>query len=99
LAASNGTLFTAWRRDRHIYLAAPHEHEKLLGDGKDVALAGSGSKLFAVWFDGAGIRSWMSGQTELLSPEGAFPAIAPLPRQRAIAAWEEKGSIRMRLLE
>jgi len=95
LAVSPAKILTAWRRDGRIFLAEPGQPERQVGAGKDVALALSGKRVYAVWSNGAGLQSWNDGKLEALSSAGAFPSLCALPAGGALAAWEEDGVIRI----
>lgn len=98
LALAGGQILTAWRRDHDLYLATPGEAEKKIGTGKDIALTVSGGNPIAVWNQDGRIEARISSRTEQLSASGAFPVVAALPDGRALAAWEERGSIATRML-
>jgi hypothetical protein len=98
IAVSSSKVVTAWRRDGDIFLAEPGRPERQLGSGKDVAVALSGDRIFAVWASGSKLESWTGGKADVLSESGAFPALCGLPSGGAIAAWEESNSIRTRVL-
>lgn len=99
MALSKGRVLTAWRRDQDVFLAVPGQNEVRLGQGKDVALAAAGDKVFAVWNSAGAVKSYVSGTVSSMSGEGTFPSVTALPDGSAIAVWEEKGSIAVRRLE
>ena len=92
-------MVTAWRRDQDVFLATTGDPEIRLGQGKDVALAAKGDRVFAVWTETGRVKSYVSGREGLLSKEGSFPALAILSDGNALAAWEENGTIAVRRLE
>jgi len=98
LAASSAKILTAWRRDGDIFLAEPGQPERQVGTGKDVALALSGNRAYALWTDGSKLEAWNDGKLEVLSGAAAFPSIGSLPEGGALAAWEENGAIQIRRL-
>ena len=98
LAVSSTKVLTAWRRDGNVFLAEPGHPERQVGTGKDVALALSGNRVYAVWSDGARLESWNDGKLEVLSDAGAFPSLCSLPAGGALAAWEENGAIEIHRL-
>jgi hypothetical protein len=98
LAVSPAKILTAWRRDGNIFLAEPGLPEWKVGTGKDVALALSGSRAYALWSNGSKLEAWNDGKVELLSNAGAFPSLCSLPAGGVIAAWEENGGIEIRRL-
>jgi len=99
LAASSGKVLTAWRRDGAVFLAEPGQPERQAGAGKDVALALSEGRPFALWVNGTKVESWIDGKVEPLSGNGAFPSLVSLPAGGVLAAWEENGSIEIRQLK
>ena len=98
LAVSPGKILTAWRRGGDIFLAEPGHPERQVGTGKDVALALSGDRAYALWSNGSRLEAWNGGKVEVLSAAGAFPSLCSLPSGGALAAWEENGAIEIRLL-
>jgi len=98
LAASGGKVLTAWRREGDIFLAERGRPEQKIGTGKDVALALSGGRTFAVWTGADGLAAWIDGKLEILAAEGSFAALCPLTGGGALAAWEQGGGIDVRRL-
>jgi hypothetical protein len=90
---------TAWRRGEDVFIAPLGREEHQIGTGKDVALAASHGRQFAVWTAKDGIRSWSAGREELLAKSGGFPSVVALPNGGALAAWEEEGKISLHRLE
>jgi hypothetical protein len=98
LAVSPTKTLTAWRRDGNIFLAEPGQPEWQVGTGKDVALALSGNRAYALWSNGTKLESWNDGKVDMLSNAGAFPSVCNLPAGGALAAWEENGAIQIHRL-
>ena len=98
LAVASGKVLTAWRRDGTVFLAEPGKPERQAGTGKDVALALSGGRAYALWVNGTKLESWIDGKVDQLSGAGAFPALSALPGGGVLAAWEENGAIEIRRL-
>ena len=98
LAVSSAKILTAWRRDGDIFLTEPGQPERQVGKGKDVALALSGNRAYALWTDGTKLEAWNDGKVEVLSGAAAFPSIGSLPGGGALAAWEENGAIQIHRL-
>ena len=98
LAVSPAKVLTAWRRDGNIFLAEPGRPERQIGTGKDVALALSGNRTYAIWSNGGKLEAWNDGNAVALSDAGAFPAVCALPAGGVLAAWEENGAIEIRRL-
>jgi hypothetical protein len=95
LAVSGGEIVTAWRREHQIFLARPGEKEVGIGEGIDVAIAGTSSGVYVIWSGPAGVRVLAPGKKEpvVLSPQGTFPTIAAQPNGDALAAWEDGGAV------
>src|SRR5688572_25112075 len=93
-----GRTITAWRRGAEIFTAEPGKPETRLGEGKDVALAASQGRIYALWVNGAQLVAWIGGRTEILSEKSAFPSLTTLPNGGVLAAWEENGGISLRPL-
>ncbi|HLH40270.1 MAG TPA: sialidase family protein [Bryobacteraceae bacterium] len=94
IAVAGGKIATAWRRERQIFLASPGATEMQIGEGTDVAIAGSGAGFYAAWSTAAGIRVLRPGSSDpaLLAPRGSFPSLIALPGG-AVVAWEDSGKI------
>jgi hypothetical protein len=98
IAHTGGVAVTAWRRDRDIYLATPSKPETRLGEGQDVALAVSGSRIYVLWIQRSQLVSWVDGKTGTLADKAAMPAIVALPGGGVLAAWEQDGGISLQPL-
>ena len=98
LAVSANRILTAWRRGENIFLAEPGRPETEIGAGKDVALALSGDRPYAIWSNGAKIESWSAGKVDVLSSAGAFPSLSSLASGGVLAVWEEGDAIQIRRL-
>ena len=96
IAVDHGQIVTAWRRGTEVFVDRPGAPETGLGEGKDVAIAAGSKGAFVVWSTAAGIQALTptSKSAKKISEDGAFPNLAVLPDGSALAAWEEKGSIR-----
>jgi hypothetical protein len=97
IAISRDRVFTAWRRDREIFLDTPGEKEIGIDEGTDVAIAATSAGAYAVWSTPTGVRAILPGKQSpiTLAPKGAFPAIVALANGRALAAWEDDGKIQI----
>ena len=89
---------TAWRRGENIFLAEPGRPETQIGAGKDVALALSGGRPYAIWSNGGRIESWSAGKVDVLSSAGSFPFLSSLASGGVLAVWEEGDAIQIRRL-
>ena len=98
IAHQGARTVTAWRRQEEIFLDEPGKPEVKLGDGKDVALAAGSDRVAAVWVKGSQLQAWISGKTQVLAEQAAFPSIVALPGGGFLAAWEENGAISIRRL-
>jgi len=96
----HGQLVTAWRRELEIFLDRPGAPETRIAEGKDVAIAAGAKGTYLVWSTAHGIEALAPGAkaSVKLSEEGAVPVVASLPDGSALAAWEEKGSVRVEKL-
>jgi hypothetical protein len=96
----HGRIVTAWRRGSEIFLDRPGEKETALGEGKDVAIAGTSKGTYVIWSTGKGIQLLVPGAKApvKIADDGSFPAVAALADGSALAAWEENGSIRIERL-
>jgi hypothetical protein len=52
LAHAAGRTITAWRREQQIFLAEPGKPETPIGEGKDVAIAASHGRVYALFLQG-----------------------------------------------
>ncbi len=98
LAVSPGKILTAWRRDGTVFLAEPGKAELQAGAGKDVALALSAGRAYALWVNATKLECWIDGKLQVLSNAGAFPSLSSLAGGGVLAAWEENGAIEIRRL-
>jgi hypothetical protein len=100
LAIETDGIVSAWRRGGGIFIARPGQPEKHVGSGKDVALAATSKGAYAVWTGKEGIEFLVPGasEPESISGAGAYPSIIGRQDGSALAAWEEKGAIRLRKL-
>lgn len=89
----NGRPVSVWRRNDDVFTAEPGKPEVKIGKGHDVAAAGRGKNLYAVWVREGKLTLWADGKTEVIGEDAVFPAIAALPNGGAIVAWEQSGSI------
>jgi hypothetical protein len=98
LAASGKQVVTAWRRGEQVYIDEPGQPEKLMGAGKDVAIAVSHDKVYAIWMSAGAIVAWAAGKSTEVAKSGAFPSLTSLADGGVLAAWEENGAIVTRRL-
>jgi hypothetical protein len=101
IAALDGGVITAWRREHDVYLAGQGRPERDLGAGQDPALAANRKGAYVIWSAGKAIEALVPGERapREVSANGAFPAVVTLPDGGVLAAWEENGSIVSRRLE
>jgi hypothetical protein len=81
-----------------IFMAEPGKPETKLGEGKDVAIATSQNKIYALWVKGTQLVAWVDGKTEVLADKAAMPALTAIPTGGVLAAWEENGGLSVRRL-
>ncbi len=95
VAARNGELYAAWRREHDVYLAEPGKPEVKVGTGMDVGFAVNAKGAYVVWTTPQGIEAHVPGSEAplRLSNAGAFPALVALPNGGMLAGWEENGAI------
>ena len=98
LADTGRRTITAWRRNQQIFLAEPGQPETPIGEGKDVALAVSHGRTYALWVKGTQLVAWVEGKAGTLADEAAFPAVAALPGSGVLAAWEQNSGISVQRL-
>jgi hypothetical protein len=81
--------YTAWRRDKTVYLCRPREAEIAIGDGKDPALAvdASGNPVVA-WTRGPNVmlQLGLDGKPSTLA-QGGYAQLARI-HDNILAAWE-----------
>lgn len=99
---AQGMPVTTWRREKQIYLAGAAGAEKLLGDGKDAALAAGTKGVYVAWTAPNGVVAIVPGADAptLLSGElrAGFPQLLPLASGNVLAAWESKGRLEFQIL-
>lgn len=89
-----GEVFTAWRRDKEVFLALPNKVETRLGVGRQPWIAASSNGPYALWLEDGGrlmLRSPQSGKALELAAKANDPMIAssPVGTGLVVAAWEE----------
>jgi hypothetical protein len=101
LVIDHGRVISAWRRGNEVFLAEPGLSESRLGDGKDVAIALGQRGAFVAWAGGKGVAVKAPGAEApiQLSTDGSYPNLAALPDGSILAAWEEKGAIRLEFVK
>jgi hypothetical protein len=78
IARDGGKTITAWRREEDIYVAEPGKPEQKLGPGKDVAIAASKDRFYAIWVGAEGLEISTGGKPDVIAKEAAFPSIVGL---------------------
>lgn len=91
---ASGDSWTAFRRDTSIVLAGPDGKEKVLGSGKDPAMALGGKGAAVAWTE-RGIRLMQPPYAEpvLLDPAGSFAHMIGGPD--IVVAWETASGIKV----
>lgn len=89
-----GRIWSAWRRDGSVFVAAPNGTEKLIGKGKDPSFALGSNGPVVAWTE-SGVRVLSSGAAEpqVLDPSGAFVHLAG--ESQVFAAWESGTGIKV----
>jgi hypothetical protein len=89
---------SVWRRMDDIFVAEPSKPETKIGEGKDVAVAASGDKIYSAWIKDSQLVLWTSGKREIVASQAAFPNLTALPEGGALLAWEENSGISLKRL-
>ena len=90
LVRPDGKLFTAWRRDKTLFVADGQGERILSASGLHPVVGWNGAAPFYVWQEGAKLM-WRRGDkpAELFAPSGAFASVAAAaPGQPAVVVWE-----------
>ncbi|HYP13723.1 MAG TPA: sialidase family protein [Bryobacteraceae bacterium] len=100
-AVDNGKVTSAWRRDGDVYLTDAGTKERLIGSGKDVALARGKRGAYVAWTKDGGVQILIPGASSpsQLTTEGGFVSLLGLADGAVLAAWEERGGIETKRLE
>jgi hypothetical protein len=100
--AGSGKPYAVFRKDKEIHYSSPGAIERMLGEGKDPAIAsGLNEALYVVWSGADGsIQSITSNdnQAKTLAPKGAYPQVVFTSNQ-ALAFWEQDDGIAMGVVE
>lgn len=88
------------RGSQHDGEDASESHDFNIGRPNCSRDAPAANGVYAVWSTASGVRALEPGKTEpvALAPNGAFPNVVALPGGRALAAWENSGTIQMQAL-
>lgn len=89
----NGKPVSVWRRNDEVFVAEPGKAEVSIGNGHDIAAAGSGSELYAAWVRDGKLVLWKGGTTEAIGEGVTFPTLATLPGGGVLIAWEQAGGL------
>jgi hypothetical protein len=85
----DGRVITAWRRDQQVLVASPGHPERIVGGGKDPALAIAGDVPVVAWQSPTGlVLRFGSAPVIELDPAGRAPALAPLSDGSVVVAWQ-----------
>jgi hypothetical protein len=100
LVNDHGRMISAWRRGTEVFLAEPGHAEMSLGEGHDVAMAAGPKGAYVMWAAKEGIELMRPGAKSAvqIAGEGGFPNLVALEDGGMLAAWEEKGTIRVERL-
>lgn len=101
LAHRGDTTLSAWRRDRTVYLDKPGQPEMRVGEGKDVALTLTADDAFVAWTTPEGIELYDAREkhASCVGPGGNFPALTSLSDGSVLLAWEQDGSIKLKIAD
>jgi hypothetical protein len=89
-----GEIFTAWRRDKEVFLTLPGKGETRLAAGRQPWVAATSEGPYALWLEERGqlmLRTPGSGKAVKLASDAHDPVIASSPAgdNLVVAAWEE----------
>jgi hypothetical protein len=99
-----GEVFTAWRRDREVFLTKPGAAELRLGAGEQPWIAASAEGPYVVWLEEGTERLLMRAPGDShsveLAPKAAAPVIAAALNDAGpvVAAWEARHGKRTSIL-
>jgi hypothetical protein len=100
LAVRGGEIWSAWRREKDVFLAEPGKPEVKLAAGENISLAVNSKGAYAIWSTAQGIEALLPGSApKSIAAAGAFPVLVALADGSVLAAWEENDSIAVRRLE
>ncbi len=101
LVIYRGTIWSAWRRDRNVFLDRMGSPEERLGTGTDVAIAAGSKGIYVAWTNGPAIEIHVPGaaQPARIADDGAFVSLTWLADGSVLAAWEQNGSITTQRIE
>jgi hypothetical protein len=86
--ASNNAVYTAWRRDKTVFVAQPGQPEVKIADGLNPAIAATTSGPVIAWNGSDGLVVAVGDQQNVvLDPAGKFVTLATTDAG-VIAAWE-----------
>ena len=94
--------YAVFRKEKEIHYSTPGAIERMLGEGKDPAIAsGLDESLYVVWTSPTGAIESMNSKenkVRVLAPKGAYPQVVFTGHQ-ALAFWEEEDGIGMGVVE
>src|SRR5262249_17921176 len=90
---AKGNVTSVWRRQDTVFLSNAGQPERILGIGKDPALAVNEHGLYAVWTGRSGLQAKLPHNPDVvrLASDGAFATL--VGSDRIFAAWESQGAI------
>ena len=94
VAALGSQTWSAWRREKDVYLAEPGKAEMRLGTGENVTMALNRAGAWVLWSTPGGI--WLKSPAEkghMIAQGGAFPTAITLEDGTILAAWEDRDSV------
>lgn len=101
LAAHEGHVASAWRRDQTVYLVDGKGPEQAIGHGKNVDMAMTGRGPYVVWseVDGVRLKRPDKPEPEILSKTGDFPVVTSMSGDHIAVTWEEDGEVKFALVQ
>jgi hypothetical protein len=96
-----GTIWSAWRRERDVFVDRMGSAEERLGAGMDVAIASGSKGIYVAWTNGKTIEIHVPGAAQPLriADDGAFVNLTQPSGGSILAAWEQNGSIATQRIE
>jgi hypothetical protein len=97
-----GNPITVWRREKQVFLTAPAEAEKQMGDGKDPAIAAGRKGVYLAWTAPDGVKAFSPGAVAptvlAAGTEVGYPQLLALADGSVLAVWEAKGRLEFQRL-
>lgn len=98
---SDGKPLSIWRREGEVFFSTGSKMEQRLGAGRHPVLAATPRGPVLAWMEGKALKVKRPGQKAVstLDQDAAYPSIVAMPSGVAVLAWEQGGSIVLRVLD